>query len=114
MSTVTSFVCVTSNCVTITEHFSQYNDALMYEKRQGDNNINTIPEETPTKAPNGVLEAYGKRQIPEQVATKAPNGETVVYEKRQSDNNINTIPEETPTKAPNGVLEAYGKRQIPE
>jgi hypothetical protein len=54
----------------------------MYEKRQG--NVNTIPEEVPTKAPTGVLEEYVKRQ-----------------------GNVNTIPEELPTKAPNGFLEDY-------
>jgi hypothetical protein len=110
ISTVTLFVCVASNCITITEHFSQHVEP--YVKRQG--NINTIPEELPTKAPNGVLEAYVKRQgnintIPEELPTKAPNGVLEAYVKRQG--NINTIPEELPTKAPNGVLEAYVKRQ---
>jgi hypothetical protein len=119
MSTVTLFVCVASNCITITEHPSQHVDrgtvpdgSLMYEKR--DSNINTIPEELPTKAPTGLLEAYVKRQgnintIPEELPTKAPTGLLEAYVKR--DSNINTIPEELPTKAPTGLLEAYVKRQ---
>jgi len=107
-----------------------HNDALMYEKRDDtlipegtpvkapngvieqyvkrDGNINTIPEETPTKAPNGVIEEYKRdgniNTIPEETPTKAPNG---VIEEYKRDGNINTIPEETPTKAPNGVIEEY-------
>jgi len=78
-------------------------DTLIYKKRD----TNTIPEETPTKAPNSVLQLYGKRQIPEEVPTKAPDGDVVPYAKRQ-------IPEEVPTKAPNGDTVPYAKRQIPE
>ena len=31
-----------------------------YVKRQG--NVNTIPEEDPTKAPNGIIQPYAKRE----------------------------------------------------
>ncbi|KAN0124994.1 hypothetical protein V8E52_001546 [Russula decolorans] len=88
-----------------------------YVKRQADSNINTIPEEQPTKAPNGQIVPYVKRQadsnintIPEEQPTKAPNGQIVPYVKRQVDSNINTIPEEQPTKAPNGQIVPYVKR----
>ena len=110
---MTSFVCVTSDCITITEHLPQHIDRrsvpdLAYEKRQVE--VNTIPEEVPTKAPNGQIERYAKRQaevntIPEEVPTKAPNGQIERYAKRQVE--VNTIPEEVPTKAPNGQIERY-------
>ena len=86
MSTVTSFVCIAYDCITITEQFSQHVDRGVlddtYEKR--DAGDNTIPEQIPTKAPNGVIQAYAKR-----------------------DAGDNTIPEQIPTKAPNGVIQAY-------
>ncbi|KAI9512921.1 hypothetical protein F5148DRAFT_1007650 [Russula earlei] len=90
-------------------------DALMLEKRQNAD-INTIPEQDPTKAPNGKIIPYAKRQnadintIPEQDPTKAPNGKIIPYAKRQNAD-INTIPEQDPTKAPNGKIIPYVKRQ---
>ena len=43
-----------------------------------------IPEEDPTKAPDGKTVPYAKRQavIPEEDPTKAPDGKTVPYAKR--------------------------------
>ncbi len=117
ISTVTTFVYVASDCITITDHFSQVKRGFVSHVKRQD--INEIPEELPTKAPNGVTVPYVKRQdinvIPEELPTKAPNGVTVPYVKRQD---INVIPEELPTKAPNGVTVPYVKRQdvneIPE
>jgi hypothetical protein len=57
-------------------------------------------------APFQPIQAYVKRQnvIPEEDPTKAPNGVTIPYVKRQG-----VIPEEDPTKAPNGVTIPYQK-----
>ncbi|KAI9428554.1 hypothetical protein H4582DRAFT_2053197 [Lactarius indigo] len=56
-------------------------DGLYLEN--GKRDTNTIPEETPTQAPNGQIELYGRAPqggvIPAEVAVKSPNGVVQLY-----------------------------------
>ncbi|KAJ3476072.1 hypothetical protein NLI96_g11413 [Meripilus lineatus] len=81
--------------------------------------LNEIPAEAPTRAPNGVLEKYRRTSISdshepflEPAAVVADIMDPVVCLEndslaQRSPQNVNNIPAEAATKAPNGVLERY-------
>jgi hypothetical protein len=75
-----------------------------------------IPEEVPTKADNGVVTSYPKREIiPAQVAVRSDaNGNMIPYEKRDEDEHSlakRIIDESIAVKSnANGDVSLYGKR----